>query len=77
VNAQAYKIKKKHFINILLAHMLSCACITTALKNFLIFIFVPIYRRLLVMQRDVTAKEGRVKGLGVFVQCNPDTAEMQ
>ena len=57
--------------------MLSCACITTALKNFLIFIFVPIYRRLLVMQRDVTAKEGRVKGLGVFVQCNPDTAEMQ
>lgn len=38
---------------------------------------ILMYRRLLVMQRDVTTKEGRVKGLGVFVQCNPDAPEMQ
>ena len=42
-----------------------------------VFTLIYIYRRLLVMQRDVTTKEGRVKGLGVFVQCNPDSPEMQ
>jgi len=35
------------------------------------------YRRLLVMPRESVSKEGRVKGLGVFVQCNPESAEMQ
>ena len=29
------------------------------------------------MQRDVITKKGRMKGLGVFVQCKPDTPEIQ
>lgn len=30
-----------------------------------------------MMPRDSVTKEGRVKGLGVFVQCNPESVEMQ
>ncbi|XP_065899371.1 ubiquitin carboxyl-terminal hydrolase 7-like isoform X1 [Dysidea avara] len=33
--------------------------------------------KLLVMPRESATKEGRVKGLGVFVQCNPESVEMQ
>ena len=29
------------------------------------------------MPRESATKEGRVKGLGVFVQCNPESVEMQ
>ena len=36
---------------------------------------IDIHRRLLVKQCVMTTKEGRVKGLGGFVQCNPDVPE--
>ena len=33
------------------------------------------FRRILVMSRDVKTQEGVTKGLGVFVQCNPLSPE--
>ncbi|XP_065899368.1 ubiquitin carboxyl-terminal hydrolase 7-like isoform X2 [Dysidea avara] len=33
--------------------------------------------KLLVMPRECVTKEGRAKGLGVFVQCNPESDELQ
>lgn len=33
------------------------------------------HRRLLVMPREVSTNDGRVKSLGVFVQCNPKSPE--
>lgn len=34
-----------------------------------------LYRRLLVMPREVNTNDGQVKTLGVFVQCNPKAPE--
>ena len=53
-------------------HVFLCACVRVCMNAKLILIY-----RLLGMQHDVTTKEGRVKGLGVFLQCNPDSAKMQ
>ena len=59
-------------------------CVYVSVPTYVFNLYNSVYvkcalitRRLLVMQRDVTTKEGRVKGLGVFVQCNPDSPEMQ
>ena len=30
-----------------------------------------------MMPRESVTKEGRVKGLGVFLQCNPESDELQ
>lgn len=39
------------------------------------YIRIIYYRRLLVMPREVNTNEGKVKSLGVFVQCNPKSPE--
>lgn len=34
-----------------------------------------LFRRLLIMPREAATNDGKVKSLGIFVQCNPKSPE--